>query len=170
MFLCVVLSAGSCRDEKLVAAVEIEISRAYYYNNQLLCDSLPNFSQLSQRVCCLQITNKHFDKITIVENDSLCNQSIVSPDATCQFLKDSTENWISYSPYCIFNSVRRVTINKNQSHTFFLMNIGLKEGSEYRNLNIYRFFADSAGYKKEITLEVFSDDLSYSIITAPGQM
>jgi len=50
------------------------------------------------------------------------------------------------------------------------MNIGLEEGSKYRILNTYRFFADSAGYKKEITLEVFSDDLSYSIITAPGQM
>lgn len=50
------------------------------------------------------------------------------------------------------------------------MNIGLEEGIKYRILNTYRFFADSAGYKKEITLEVFSDDLSYSIITAPGQM
>lgn len=170
LFLCVLLSTGSCRDEKLAASVEIEISRAYYYNNQLSCDSLPNFSQLSQGVCCLHLANKNFDKITVVENDSLCNQSMVSPDATYQFLKDSTENWISYSPYCIFNSIRRITINKNQGHRFFLMNIGLEEGSKYRILNTYRFFADSAGYKKEITLEVFSDDLSYSIITAPGQM
>jgi len=89
------------------------------------------------------------------------NKSIVSPNAVKHIPNDSIDKWTYGIPTY---DIRKINIlNKNQTHVFFILNSLPRKEENNRYLNIYNFLADSSGYEKIITIEIFSDDLSYDI-------
>lgn len=77
LFLCIPLWTNICWNKKIIEPIELEISRSYYNSGQYSCDSITSNSELSSSICCMHITNNCFDKISIIENDTITNNFFI---------------------------------------------------------------------------------------------
>lgn len=110
------------------------------------------------RLCFFTVARNGYDALTVTENTALDNGHYgLAPSLVATLLKSDTSRILSVEAP-LLSAAHDISVRAERPYKGFLLVRYAERESPYLYRNTYLFTADSAGYRKEIVLEVVSGE------------